>query len=217
MRLRPFSMLMELTIARPGMCSSAASMTFASVESIMSGVSTLIDSSLTTFAICSASSRALGQRDADVEHVRARLHLLARDVEDALVVVGEQQPLHLARALRVHALADEQRRRILVQRDRAHRRADARDVVRLRAAERGCVAPTLRRRAPLRRSPSRCSGVVPQQPPTMRTPNSLHELASTVGHRRRLERIHRLADARVEREPGVRDAPRSGSVACSVR
>ena len=31
-------------------------MTFASVESIMSGVSTLIESSLTTFDICSASS-----------------------------------------------------------------------------------------------------------------------------------------------------------------
>ena len=63
---------------------------------------------------------ALGQRDADVEHVRAGLDLLARDVEDALVVVGQQQALHLARALRVDALADEQRRRILVQRDGAH-------------------------------------------------------------------------------------------------
>ena len=49
---------------------------------------------------------ALGDRDADVEHVRARIDLLARDVRDALVVVGEQQPLHFARALRVHALAD---------------------------------------------------------------------------------------------------------------
>ena len=56
MRSRPFSMLMELMIARPGTCSSARAMTGASVESIMSGVSTVIERSLTMAAICSASS-----------------------------------------------------------------------------------------------------------------------------------------------------------------
>ena len=43
MRLRPFSMLMEFTIARPGMCSSAFSITLASVESTTIGDSTDIE------------------------------------------------------------------------------------------------------------------------------------------------------------------------------
>ncbi len=55
-RSRPFSMLMELMIARPGMASSAFSITLASVESIMIGDSTDIESSLTSLAICSGSS-----------------------------------------------------------------------------------------------------------------------------------------------------------------
>ena len=128
MRLRPFSMLMELMIARPGTCSSAASMTDASVESIMSGVSTLIESSFTTFAICSASSPRSVSATQTSSTCAPDSDLLARDVEDALVVVGEQQALHLARALRVDALADEQRRRILVQRDGAHRATTRGDV-----------------------------------------------------------------------------------------
>ena len=41
---RPFSMLIELTIARPGICSSAASMTSASVESIRSGAGCVSES-----------------------------------------------------------------------------------------------------------------------------------------------------------------------------
>ena len=56
MRVRPFSMLIEFTIARPGMCSSAALTTSSSVESIMIGDSTDIESSFTTSAICTASS-----------------------------------------------------------------------------------------------------------------------------------------------------------------
>ncbi len=56
MRWRPFSMLMEFTMPRPGRCASAAASTAGSVESIMSGASTLIDSSFTTRDICSASS-----------------------------------------------------------------------------------------------------------------------------------------------------------------
>src|SRR5205807_8851246 len=55
--------------------------------------------------------------------------LLAGDVEDAVVVVAEQQALHLARALRVDPLADEQRRRLLTQGDAAHAAGQPRCVV----------------------------------------------------------------------------------------
>ena len=41
----------------------------------------------------------LGERDADVQHMRAAVLLLARDLEDPLVVIGQQQSLHFARAL----------------------------------------------------------------------------------------------------------------------
>ena len=56
MRCRPFSMLMELTTQRPGAVSSAARITCASVESIISGGSTLWLSSLTSRRIWAASS-----------------------------------------------------------------------------------------------------------------------------------------------------------------
>ena len=59
---------------------------------------------------------ALGQRHADVEHVGAALDLVLGDLQQAVVVVGEQQLLGLARALRVHALADERRARLLHER-----------------------------------------------------------------------------------------------------
>ena len=106
---------------------------------------------------------ALGQRDAQVEHVRAALDLVLGDLQQAVVVVGQQQLLGLARALRVHALADDRRRRLLherrggdhgrhVRRARggARRRSDA-------SAQRSLIARM-------------CSGVVPQQPPTIETP-----------------------------------------------
>ncbi len=58
---------------------------------------------------------ALGERDADVEHVRAALDLVLGDLEQAVVVVGEEQLLGLAGALRVDALADQRRARLLDQ------------------------------------------------------------------------------------------------------
>ena len=42
---------------------------------------------------------ALGQRDADVEHVRAAGDLVLGDRDEAVIVVGQQQLLRLARAL----------------------------------------------------------------------------------------------------------------------
>ena len=65
---------------------------------------------------------AFGGSNADVEHVRAGVHLLARHLENPLVVVGEEQSLHFARPLRVHALADEKRWRVLPEVGRAHGR-----------------------------------------------------------------------------------------------
>src|ERR1700737_4875548 len=45
--------------------------------------------------------RALSERDADVEHVGTGIDLVAGNLENSLVVVGEQQSLHLAGSLRV--------------------------------------------------------------------------------------------------------------------
>ena len=80
---------------------------------------------------------ALDERDAEVEHVRAALDLVLGDLGEAVVVVGEQQLLGLARALRVHALADHRRARLLDERRRGDHRADvrrARRRARLRSA-----------------------------------------------------------------------------------
>ena len=68
---RPASRLTELTIARPGICSSARSITSGSVESIWIGAGWVSETFLATIRICSSSSGALGQRDAQVEHVGA--------------------------------------------------------------------------------------------------------------------------------------------------
>ena len=52
----PASRLTELTIARPGMCSSAASITSGSVESIWIGAGWVSETRSTTALICSSSS-----------------------------------------------------------------------------------------------------------------------------------------------------------------
>ncbi len=62
----------------------------------------------------------LGDGHLHVEHMRAALHLLARDDQQRVVVVAENCLLRLAAALRVDPLADQQRRGILRQRGRAH-------------------------------------------------------------------------------------------------
>ena len=65
---------------------------------------------------------ALGQRHADVEHVCAAGDLVLGDDLQTVVVVGQQQLLGLARALRVDALADDGRPRGLDhRRGRDHR------------------------------------------------------------------------------------------------
>ena len=85
---------------RPGRWASAAAITAGSVESIMSGAVDAHREQLDDARHLLGFVGALGERDAHVEHVRAGLRLLARDAHDAVVVVGQQQPLHGARALR---------------------------------------------------------------------------------------------------------------------
>ncbi len=68
---------------------------------------------------------ALGQRHADVEHVGATVDLVLGHVDQAVVVVGQQQLLGLAAALRVDALADQRGAGVL---DERRRRDHARDV-----------------------------------------------------------------------------------------
>ena len=53
---RPASRLIELTTARPGICSSAASITSGSVESTWIGAGWVSEMRLTTWRICSSSS-----------------------------------------------------------------------------------------------------------------------------------------------------------------
>ena len=80
---------------------------------------------------------ALDERDAQVEHVGAAVDLVLGDLVEAVVVVGQQHLLGLARALRVDALADHRRARLLHERRRGDHRADvdrARRGARLRAA-----------------------------------------------------------------------------------
>ena len=107
---RPASRLTELTIARPGIWSSAVAITSGSVESIWIGAGWVSETFLAVIAHLLVLVLALGERDAEVEHVRAALDLVLGDLHEAVVVVGEQQLLGLARALRVDALADERRR-----------------------------------------------------------------------------------------------------------
>src|SRR5215211_2988739 len=101
---RPASRLIELTIARPGICSSAAWTTSGSVESTWMG---------------------------------AGCHLVLGHLHETVVVVGEEQLLGPPGALRVDALADESRARLLRQRRGGHHRRGER-LARLRP--RTCLA-----------------------------------------------------------------------------
>ena len=106
---------------------------------------------------------ALGEGDADVEHVGAARDLVLGDLHEAVVVVGQQQLLGLAGALRVDALADERGPRLLHERRGSHHARHER-LAAARAAPRALRPPT---RSTIARM---WSGVVPQQPPTIVTP-----------------------------------------------
>ena len=119
--------------------------------------------------------------------MRAALDLVLGDLHEAVVVVGEQQLLGLARALRVDALADERRRAAPA---RAASRRSSSETCGGRGAGRGADR---RGRRSARRSRAMCSGVVPQQPPTMRDAVALDELAERLGQRLGLLGEDRLA------------------------
>ena len=163
---RPASRFTEFTIARPGICSRLRFITSGSVESIWIGAGSDERDALGQLAHLLVLVLALGERDAEVEHVRAALHLVGGDLEQAVVVVRQQQLLGLARALRVHALAHDRGRGLLRQRGGAHHRArpsaaPARAAGRPRGRRRGrrsrgcgpAWCRSSRRRCPRRASP----------------------------------------------------------------
>ena len=112
-----------MTIARPGICSSAALITSGSVESTWIGAGWLSAMRLTTSRICSSSSWRSVSATQTSSTCAPPVDLVLGDLHEAVVVVGQQQLLGLARALRVHALADERRARLLHERGGGHHRS----------------------------------------------------------------------------------------------
>ena len=162
----PSSRLAELRIALPPECCSPASITSGSVESSTSGSGAWV-AKRTGDLVHVGDAVAADVVDAHVEHVRALLHLLARHLDAGVPVGVEHRVAELLRAVRVRALADERGyESVLVERDvRVDRRAPG--LVLGRARDGRAPIPTRSTTA------RRCSGVVPQQPPTMLMPNSL--------------------------------------------
>ena len=73
----------------------------------------------------------LRQRDAHIQEVRSAFHLVTGDAQDLVVVVVEQQPLHLPRPLTVHPLADQGGGGVLRHGERFHGAGGAGDVLHL--------------------------------------------------------------------------------------
>ena len=111
---------------------------------------------------------AVGARvvDADVDQVRALLHLVLRHGDAGVPVARQHRLAERLGPVGVRALAHHQERGVLLE---GHRGVDGRR----RPARAPACAP--RSSAPAQRSTTaaRCSGVVPQQPPIAETPNSV--------------------------------------------
>ena len=195
---RPASRLIELTIARPGICSSAARITSGSVESTWIGAGWVSETRFDHRRHLLVLVGALGQRHADVEHVGAAFDLVLGDLDQAVVVVGEQQLLGLARALRVDPLADQGRPRFLDQRGGGHHRGDLDRPRRRALARHAPVDPLADRRDVLRRRPAAAADDADAV--------ALDELAQ--GRRQRLGLFgeDRLAVGPLQRQAGVGDA-----------
>ena len=159
---RPASRLIELTIARPGICSSAARITSGSVESTWIGAGWVEGDPLHHRRHLLVLVLALGQRHADVEHVGAAVDLVLGDLDQAVVVVGEEELLRLARALRVDPLADQRRRGSCT--------SGVEVIIEETSIGPGAGRSPGTRPATRSRIARMWSGVVPQQPPTMPTP-----------------------------------------------
>ena len=195
---RPASRFTELTIARPGICSSAACITSGSVESIWIGASSDRETRLATRRHLHVLVLALGKRDAEVEHVRAALDLPLGDLEQPVVIVLEQHLLRPARALRVDALADDRRARVLDERGRADHRGDVR---RSRLGPRADLVAG----AALDDRGDVC-GRGAAAAADDRDAVALDELAERVGERLGLLGEDRLAVGTLQRQAGVGDA-----------
>ena len=114
---------------------------------------------------------------ADVERVRAFAHLGPADRHAGVPVRGRLALAKRLGAVGVAALADRQIRVLLAQRHRGIERGDlslSRDRARLRPGR----SPSSARRRSMRSSSAMCSGVVPQQPPTIRDPSSTTKRSS---------------------------------------
>ena len=122
-RSRPFSMLIELMIARPGYVSSAARQRVG-LERV--DHQRRLDAHRELLRRRSPSGRPRRRARSAPRRRRgtcAPYSTWSRATcQHAVVVVGEHELLDLARALRVDALADDQRPRLLVQVDRRHAR-----------------------------------------------------------------------------------------------
>ena len=141
---------------------------------------------------------AFGQRDAHVQQVRAAIDLGPRHLAQFVVLLGQQQPLHGPTALRVDALANEGWRRLLAQVEGAHgagrgrrwlahapRFSQTRALAnggddRLQVVDGGAAAAADRAHAQI-------GG----------------ELAQRLGQLERLQWVHRVAAAQVQRDTGI--------------
>ena len=192
---RPFSMLIGLTMARPGYCSRASLRTSASVES-------------------SSERRSDVQRQ--LFHQRAQhLPLVVRSViatqtssacapplrpgrrrpHHPVIVVGQRQTLDFARAERIDPLADDQRRRVLPQVDRAdHHAVSGNGRRRARGADAG---------ASLRTSTARCSGSCRSSPRRYRPRTARPSRADRAPFRRVQRDRPQAVD--IQRQSGVGD------------
>ena len=195
---RPASRLIELTIARPGDALERGldHVRLGRVDLDRRGLRER--HALHDLAHLLCLVLALGERHADVEHVRSAGHLVLGDLEDAVVVVREQQLLRLARALRVHALAHQGGARLLRQRGGGHHRGDER-LARGRARGRVAAADAVHDRPDVvgRRAAAAADD---------RHVVALHELLEHVRERVGLLGEDRLAVGPLERQAGVRDA-----------
>src|SRR6202012_1827090 len=142
---------------------------------------------------------ALGQRDADVEHVGAAFDLVFGDLDEAVVVVGEQQFLRFPRALRVDPLADQGRARLLHQRGRGHHRGDLDRAAGGALGGRAGVTDAFADRADVFRVGAAAAA-------DDAGAGALDELAEGGGEGLWLFREDRLAVGPLQRQSGVRDA-----------
>ena len=187
----PSFRLIELTTALPCTHLSPASITDHFDESIITGTRAMSGSR--GDEIQEAHHRRLRIEHplvhVDVDHLRAADDLLARDVERGGVVAGLDQLAELRRAGDVRALADVDEQRLLVDVRAARARPGGTSTGTLGiGAARTCSAPS--------RISRMCSGVVPQQPPTMLTkPEARDSRAGSPRSPRRSRRIRRRRSA----------------------